>query len=181
MIQPIQSKIDAGQPLDPVEHLQRLLAAGKFECPKGLIKWFHLGPPNVDDDGTGIGAGDPDHQNQTSLPGLNADKDPYSVIPGGVGPRHDIPLGSLMIVIDGATGKVAWSFYGDVGPRFEMGEVAIATAEELGFEREANGRIINEGLPDCIWYFVLPEIVGSDRSVAAVKAQCAPYWAALIS
>ena len=71
---------------------------------------------------------DPYYQSQTSLPGLDATKDYFVVVPIG----SKTPLGTKVIVTNPTTGKSVNAIVGDRGPAgASIGEVSFATARDL--------------------------------------------------
>lgn len=96
---------------------------------------------------------DSDHQDQTTLKGLNSNVHPYVVLPGGFTKKHkDIVLGNLCTVF--YKDRYVHAVYGDVGPRSKFGEASIAVHRGLGFERVKNGRIVNCGLDSDVFILV---------------------------
>lgn len=88
----------------------------------------------IDGDGVGPSHGDPDYQNSTSYkPDLNADFDPYFVLPPcvflAVGPEVMGCQGQIKRI---STNQIVPAFPGDVGPHTKLGEAAIACARSLG-------------------------------------------------
>lgn len=98
---------------------------------------------DIDDDGTGPGYGDPDHQGDTTLhlngAPLDADVDLYVVVPpiictsvvGRV-------LGSQCTVTNRRNGLKSQAVVGDVGPKYKDGEISIALAKALGIDWNPN-------------------------------------------
>lgn len=88
----------------------------------------------IDGDGTGSSHGDPDYQNTTSYkPDLNADIDPYIVLPPevirAVAPKV---IGCKALVENLFNGKSHDAVVGDIGPRIKIGEGSIDLADDLG-------------------------------------------------
>jgi hypothetical protein len=88
----------------------------------------------IDGDGVGPSHGDPDYQNETSYkPDLNADIDPYFVLPpivfSSVRPRV---LGCRAQIKNKVSGKLIASVVGDQGPAKKLGEASICSARLMG-------------------------------------------------
>lgn len=81
---------------------------------------------------------DPDWKNQTSYPGLNANTDPYVVVPIG----SKIELGTKVTIRNNTNGRSVEAIVGDRGPSF--GEMSLAAAKAIGVWREGLG---NEVVP----------------------------------
>ena len=89
---------------------------------------------------------DPHYQDETSLPGLDANVDNYVVVPIG----SKIPLGSQVYVYNHTTGKGVMAQVGDRGPTQNgFGEMSLAAAREIGSWRDGMG---NSALPHVITY-----------------------------
>lgn len=84
---------------------------------------------------------DPHYQNQTSVPGLDANVDPYVVVP--IDSR--IPNGTRVRLTNTQTGKQIWAIVGDRGPAH--GEISLAAARDLGVWREGMGNAIDQSVP----------------------------------
>jgi len=92
-------------------------------------------PPFVDADST---AG-PGYQSETSLPGLNANTDPYIVVPT----NSNIPLGTPVVITDNTTGLSVNAVVGDHGPAY--GEISTAAAQAIGAWSPGMGNSANSG------------------------------------
>jgi hypothetical protein len=89
---------------------------------------------------------DPHYQDETSYPGLDANKDNYVVVPIG----SKIPLGSQVYVHNHTTGAGVWAIVGDRGPTANgYGEMSLNAARTIGSWREGMG---NSALPHTITY-----------------------------
>lgn len=84
----------------------------------------------IDTDGTNPPPfNDPNYQSQTSLAGLDANKDYYVVVPIG----SNIPLGSRVTLTNHTTGRQIQAIVGDRGPTANgYGEMSLAAARDLG-------------------------------------------------
>jgi len=82
---------------------------------------------------------DPDWQNQTSLPGLNANTDAYVVVPIG----SDIPLGTKVTVYNNTNKQSVQAIVGDRGPGF--GEMSLAAAKAIGVWKDGMGNAVIPG------------------------------------
>lgn len=94
--------------------------------PSGLKDVTGSGPIAIDDDGTGGDYGDPDHQNTTSQPNLNADTDSYVVAPL-TSQSQGVKAGQSADA--SGNGNSITSTVGDFGPAW--GEVSVAAARAL--------------------------------------------------
>lgn len=97
----------------------------------------------VDTDGSGPLHGDPCAQRDTSLhvngKPLNADIDCYIVVPPVIRDSvRGIVLGCMATVKNLHNGKSTDAVVGDIGPRFKLGEVSVATAAALGLDPSPN-------------------------------------------
>jgi hypothetical protein len=82
------------------------------------------------------------YHNQTSLGGLDANVDPYVVVPIG----SKIPLGTRVTLINNATGARVEAVVGDRGPTENgHGEVSRAAAVGLGLWRPGMGDAVSSG------------------------------------
>jgi hypothetical protein len=121
----------------------------------GCVTWFGYG--RIDDDGTGSGHGDPDHQADTSLhlngQPLNADIDQYIVVP------PQIIVGVKGVVL-GCQAHVTYRFLqavavvGDIGPHAKLGEMSIALANALGIDSNPNTGGVDEA--PAVYYHIHP-------------------------
>ena len=85
---------------------------------------------------------------------LDARHTQYIVLPDGMVPEAKI--GDLAIVYDPVAKTVAAAVYGDIGPRSESGEAALATLQRLGMAA-TDGKSSPGQLRDDLFFLVFPK------------------------
>lgn len=124
--------------------------------------YFQANVANLDDDGSGTGVGDPDHQSSLSIgDGIDANQVPYGVLPDDLAVRFGIGLGDVGVAV--RNGQAITMFLadhssnpGEVNTEF-TGELSLYAFRELGEERiSADGSIINQGMSGPVAYIWFP-------------------------
>jgi len=113
-----------------------LLSIGEVDVVWDGDRLTFLSCAMIDGDGAGLSHGDPDFQPDTTYqPALNADEEPYIVLPPqvimAVAPRV---IGCRATVLNGMNGQQTDAVVGDVGPRAKIGEISIACARAIGID-----------------------------------------------